>query len=187
MVNSGLMVCNFSLKKRFSRGEDSTCFLNDRFVRKDTEENVTTYNNIFEVFDAFFEKHGGFSDDEKKMKMFGNIILERILDGICVFLILFAAVMMYCKQPWILNLSYLVGAIFIGSFVGFYLIFKLDKVDFVCDWLIKIGGVVMLVGGVMFALSFQREDAEGKSRALMTIMAGGMVVGIALSKNLFGL
>ena len=45
----------------------------------------------------------------------------------------------------------------------------------------------MLVGGVMFALSFQREDAEGKSRALMTIMAGGMVVGIALSKNLFGL
>ena len=60
-------------------------------------------------------------------------------------------------------------------------------IDFVCDWLIKIGGVVMLVGGVMFALSFQREDAEGKSRALMTIMAGGMVVGIALSKNLFGL
>lgn len=60
-------------------------------------------------------------------------------------------------------------------------------IQFVCDWLIKIGGVVMLVGAVMFALSWQRDDAEGKSRALMTVMAGGMVVGIGLSKNLFGL
>ena len=60
-------------------------------------------------------------------------------------------------------------------------------IQFVCDWLVKIGGVVMLVGGVMFALSWQREDAEGKSRALMTLMAGGMVIGIGASKYLFGL
>ena len=44
-------------------------------------------------------------------------------------------------------------------------------ITFVCDWLVKIGGVVMLIGGVMFALSWQRDDAEGKSRALMTLMA----------------
>lgn len=60
-------------------------------------------------------------------------------------------------------------------------------IQFVCDWLVKIGGVVMLVGAVMFALSWQRDDAEGKSRALMTVMAGGMVVGVGLSKGLFGL
>lgn len=60
-------------------------------------------------------------------------------------------------------------------------------IQFVCDWLIKIGGVVMLVGAIMFALSWQRDDAEGKSRALMTVMAGGMVVGVGLSKGLFGL
>jgi len=60
-------------------------------------------------------------------------------------------------------------------------------IDFICDWLVKIGGVVMLIGGVMFALSFQRDDAEGKSRALMTLMAGGMVAGIAVAKSLFGL
>ena len=60
-------------------------------------------------------------------------------------------------------------------------------IQFVCDWLIKIGGVVILVGAVMFALSWQRDDAEGKSRALMTVMAGGMVVGVGLSKGLFGL
>ena len=60
-------------------------------------------------------------------------------------------------------------------------------INFACDWLVKIGGVVALVGGVMFALGWQREDAEGKSRGLMTLMAGFMLVAIAQSKNLFGL
>lgn len=44
-------------------------------------------------------------------------------------------------------------------------------INFACDWLTKIGGVIALVGGVMFALGWQREDAEGKSRGLMTLMA----------------
>ncbi len=35
-------------------------------------------------------------------------------------------------------------------------------IDFACSWLSKIGGVVALVGGVMFALGWQREDAERK-------------------------
>lgn len=35
-------------------------------------------------------------------------------------------------------------------------------INFACDWLTKIGGVVALVGGVMFALGWQREDAERK-------------------------
>ena len=60
-------------------------------------------------------------------------------------------------------------------------------IDFACDWLTKIGGVIGLVGGVMFALGWQREDAEGKSRGLMTLMAGFMLVAIAQSKGLFGL
>ena len=34
-------------------------------------------------------------------------------------------------------------------------------INFACDWLVKIGGVIALVGGVMFALAWQREDAEG--------------------------
>ena len=60
-------------------------------------------------------------------------------------------------------------------------------INFACDWLTKIGGIIALVGGVMFALGWQREDAEGKSRGLMTLMAGFMLVAIAQSKNLFGL
>ena len=66
-----------------------------------------------------------------------------------------------------------------GSIDGF--------INFACDWLSKIGGVIALVGGVMFALGWQREDAEGKSRGLMTLMAGFMLVAIAQSKNIFGL
>ena len=60
-------------------------------------------------------------------------------------------------------------------------------ITFVCDWLLKIGGVVALIGAVMFALGWQRDDAEGKSRGLMTMMAGFMVVAISQSKGLFDL
>ena len=35
-------------------------------------------------------------------------------------------------------------------------------INFACDWLTKIGGVIALVGGVMFALGWQREDSERK-------------------------
>lgn len=60
-------------------------------------------------------------------------------------------------------------------------------ITFICDWLIKIGGIVAMIGGVLFALGWQREDAEGKSRGLMTMMAGFMLVAIAQAPNIFGL
>lgn len=60
-------------------------------------------------------------------------------------------------------------------------------IDFVVAWVIKIGGAVALIGGIMFALAFQREDSEGKTRGLQTIMAGLMAAAIAVaSKELFG-
>ena len=55
-------------------------------------------------------------------------------------------------------------------------------IDFVCDWLMKIGGVVGLVGGVLFALGWQRDDA-----GLMTLMAGFMLIAIAQAPDIFGL
>lgn len=60
-------------------------------------------------------------------------------------------------------------------------------IDFVCDWLMKIGAVVAMVGGVLFAMGWLREDAEGKSRGLFTLMAGFMLVAIAQAPNIFGL
>ena len=53
-------------------------------------------------------------------------------------------------------------------------------------WLVKIGVVVAMVGGVMFALGWQREDSEGKSKGLLTIMAGFMVAAIGASPAAFG-
>lgn len=76
--------------------------------------------------------------NEKKMKVFGSIILERTLDGVSVFFILLAAVFLYCKQDWILHIAYGIGALFIGSLIVFILIFKLDKIDWICDKFISI-------------------------------------------------
>lgn len=60
-----------------------------------------------------------------------------------------------------------------------------DFIQFATEWLAKIGGVVALVGGVMFALGWQREDAEGKTRGLQTMMAGFMVIAISGAYTMF--
>lgn len=105
---------------------------------------VFTVGSMLNIFlparagDVYRAYYLGATKGEKKMKIFGSIILERTLDGICVFLILLAAVLLYSKQQWIMNLSYMIGALFIGSFLVFYLIFKFNKVDCICEILIKI-------------------------------------------------
>lgn len=103
---------------------------------------VFTVGSMLNIFlparagDVYRAYYLGSTKEEKKMKLFGSIILERTMDGICVFMILLTAVLLYSKQPWILNLSYLIGTLFIGSFVAFYLIFKFNKVDYICEKLI---------------------------------------------------
>ncbi len=105
---------------------------------------VFTVGSMLNIFlparagDVYRAYYLGANKNEKKMKLFGNIILERTLDGICVFLILLSAILLYCKQEWILQLSYMIGALFIGSFITFYLIFKFNKVDFICEKLTQI-------------------------------------------------
>ena len=59
--------------------------------------------------------------------------------------------------------------------------------SFLCAWLIKIGGMIAMIGGVMFAIAWGRQDAEGKSNALLVIMGGFMAVGIGASPSIFGL
>lgn len=107
---------------------------------------VFTVGSMLNIFlparagDAYRAYYLGDLKQEKKMKLFGSIILERTMDGICVFLILLAAILIYSKHQWILNVAYLIGALFVGSFIVFYLIFKFNKVDFICEkliWLCK--------------------------------------------------
>lgn len=60
-------------------------------------------------------------------------------------------------------------------------------ITFICDWLIKIGSVVALVGGVMFCAGWLRDDADGKFRGLTVVMAGFMIVALAQAPDIFGL
>ena len=65
---------------------------------------------------------------------------------------------------------------------------SIDKfISFVCEWLIKIGMVVMIIGGSQFALGWKREDSDGKVQGLLTLMAGGMLIAIGKSPDIFGL
>lgn len=105
---------------------------------------VFTVGSMLNIFlparggDVYRAYYLGREKQEKKMKLFGSIILERTLDGICVFLILLWAALLYYNQPWVINLTYMIGALFIGSFFIFYLIFKFNKVDFICEKLAKL-------------------------------------------------
>lgn len=100
---------------------------------------VFTVGSMLNVFlparagDVYRAYYLGSVKNEKKMKVFGSIILERTFDGICVFFILLAAILIYFKHDWILNLAYGIGALFIGSLVAFYLIFKFDKIGWICE------------------------------------------------------
>lgn len=100
---------------------------------------IFTVGSMLNIFlparagDVYRAYYLGKTSEEKKMKLFGSIILERTLDGICVFLILLFAILAYSNHQWILNLAYMIGAIFVGSFLGFYLIFKFNKIDLVCQ------------------------------------------------------
>ena len=71
--------------------------------------------------------HIGKKLEESKMKILGSIILERLIDGISVLLILVFAVLTYFKHPWVLNITYIASALFLGSLVVFFLIFKFNK------------------------------------------------------------
>lgn len=105
---------------------------------------VFTVGSMLNIFlparagDIYRAYYLGDNKQEKKMKLFGSIILERTLDGISVFLILLFAVLSYSNQQWMRNLAYTIGILFVGSFIVFYLIFKFNKVDFICSKLIQL-------------------------------------------------
>ena len=52
-------------------------------------------------------------------------------------------------------------------------------------WIERLGGMVVFVGGIMFALGWKRDDADQKSQGVSTIIAGALVVAITASINTF--
>ena len=47
-------------------------------------------------------------------------------------------------------------------------------------WVLRLGGVVIFVGGIMFGLGWKNDDAEGKSRGISTMISGGIVTALAV-------
>ena len=94
---------------------------------------IFTVGNMLNIFlparagDFYRAYYLGDEKGEKKLKVFGTIILERLFDGITMFLFLLGAILLYSKAQWILNLTFSIGAVFILGTILVYLIFKYNK------------------------------------------------------------
>lgn len=94
---------------------------------------IFTVGNMLNIFlparagDLYRAYYLGDEKGEKKLKVFGTIILERLFDGITMFLFLLGAILLYSKAQWILNLTFSIGAVFILGTIFVYLVFKYNK------------------------------------------------------------
>lgn len=57
-----------------------------------------------------------------KVTAFGSIALERITDGVIVFLMLLGIICFAFQQPWLIKVAVSSGIVFVGSFLMMYLI-----------------------------------------------------------------
>jgi len=60
-----------------------------------------------------------------------------------------------------------------------------NVMDFIVPWIGRLGGAIMLVGGVMFALGWKNDDVDGRARGLQTLIAGAIVVAVGVSSDIF--
>lgn len=60
-----------------------------------------------------------------------------------------------------------------------------NMMDMIKKWVTRLGGVVMIIGGVMFGLGWQREDASAKSNGVTTMMAGAIVIAVVQAIGTF--
>lgn len=71
MVNSGMMICSFFLKKRYSRGKvEDICKLNSEYTFTKDDDTGVSFADVFEILDAFCGEHYANINDEKKSKTF---------------------------------------------------------------------------------------------------------------------
>ena len=71
MVNSGMMICSFFLKKRYSRGNvEDICKLNSEYTFTKDDDTVVSFADVFEILGAFCGAHYENANDEKKSKTF---------------------------------------------------------------------------------------------------------------------
>jgi len=52
-------------------------------------------------------------------------------------------------------------------------------------WVLRLGGVVIFIGGILFGLGWKNDDAEGKNRGISTMVSGGIVAALAVMVDQF--
>lgn len=60
-------------------------------------------------------------------------------------------------------------------------------IGFFAQWIGRIGLVVGFIGAIMFGLAIKNDDADAKTRGLMTMASGFVVFAITKALNLFGI
>ena len=58
-------------------------------------------------------------------------------------------------------------------------------IEFIVDWVARIGLVVGFIGAVQFALGFKDDSADGKTRGLMCLASGFIVFAVAKAYSMF--
>ena len=57
--------------------------------------------------------------------------------------------------------------------------------DLIGTWVTRLGGVVIFVGAIMFAMGWKSDDADGKSRGVSTIISGAIVTAVSVMVGTF--
>lgn len=58
-------------------------------------------------------------------------------------------------------------------------------INFFATWIGRIGGVIALVGAVMFGFAWKNDDSDGKQRGVTTMVSGIIVFAISLAADFF--
>ena len=53
--------------------------------------------------------------------------------------------------------------------------------NFLLTWIPRLGGVLLFLGGVEFAIAYKNEDANAKTNATRLMIAGAMVIAIPVA------
>lgn len=51
-------------------------------------------------------------------------------------------------------------------------------IGLVKKWVTRLGGLIMVVGGIMFGIGWQRDDASAKTTGMSTFVGGAIVVAV---------
>lgn len=88
--------------------------------------------------DIFRAYYVGQKYNANKVKIFGSVMLERIFDGLIILGLLLFGIVTYNKNGLAQHLCLWGAFIFIGSLIFAFIIFKYNKMDFICSFLIQI-------------------------------------------------